>query len=121
MPSLLYFCICLLTNFVKSYYNVLSDTDAKNILLDAPGSQGTAVSLWDLPSALHASGNTTHPVFCKCVLNLKTLTLYKKLTASRLTVFDSNIRPLRLFIHTSVINAVSDLQPHSAEQSDDSV
>lgn len=81
MPSLLYFCTCLPTNFVKSYYNVLSDTDAKNILLDAPGSRGTAVSLWDLPSALHASGNTTHPVFCKCVLNLKTLTLYKKLTA----------------------------------------
>lgn len=54
--------LLLSMNLVRIYYTVLPDMDA-NILLEAPGSQGTPVQLWGLSSARHTSGNSTIPVY----------------------------------------------------------
>ena len=58
MPLLLNSLRVFIDELVGIYYAVLPDMDAKHILLEAPGSQGTVVQSWDLSSAFVATQNT---------------------------------------------------------------
>jgi hypothetical protein len=55
MPLSLHFSRVFIDELVGFYNAVLPDMDAKHILLEAPGSQGTAIQSWDLSSALAAT------------------------------------------------------------------
>jgi len=61
MPLLFHFSRVFIDELVGIYYAVLPDMDAKHILLEAPGSQGTAVQSWDHSSALVATQHI--PIF----------------------------------------------------------
>jgi hypothetical protein len=97
---------------VGIYYAVLPDMDAKHILLEAPGSQGTAVQSQDLSSALVA---TQHILFIILVCTkFKNFAFVKDTQCkSGLTAFPSTICSARQHLSTICLTMLSVTKDHT--------
>lgn len=97
---------------VGIYYAVLPDMDAKHILLEAPGSQRTAVQSRDLSFALVA---TQHIQFLILVCTKFKNFAFVKATQynSGFTVFDSTIYSLRQYLSKICLTMLSVTKDHT--------